>query len=146
MKYPKAVGKLLIEEGGDLRRLLDHAQRLQQATRIVHEGLSPPLNEHCRVANIKDSMLVLHADSPAWAAKLRFQVAAMLAQLNRAPGFGELRSIRVKVCPQARVQPEVVSKPRSLSPRVAALISSVAETSTDPALKEVLLRLSKRRF
>lgn len=93
----KPLSQLLKENTGELHGLLAHAARLERATRLLLAALDPPLNQHCRVANIKDSVLVVQADSSAWASKLRFRVAAVLACVQREPGFEKLRAVRVKV-------------------------------------------------
>lgn len=93
----KSVGKLLQDTSGELGGLLAHAERLQRAQRLLHAHLPVPLAQHCQVANIKEDMIVVHADSSAWAAKLRFQVAGMLGHLIQQQEFSSLRAVRIKV-------------------------------------------------
>lgn len=95
MNIPVHLGELL--KIGDLQRLCAHAERLQRATKMLHNNLGPPLDQHCQVANIKEDKLVLHADSSAWAARLRFHVSTMLNTLGQYPEFSHIRAIRVKV-------------------------------------------------
>jgi hypothetical protein len=92
----KSVGKLL-QSNNALGGLLAHTERLQRAQRLLHTHLPASLAQHCQVANIKEDMIVVHADSSAWAAKLRFHVAGMLAQLIQQQEFSSLRAVRIKV-------------------------------------------------
>lgn len=135
----------LFNKDGELQQLLVQAERLQKATRALHAQLPPPLEQHCKVANIKGELAVLHADSPAWAAKLRFHVAGILQQLRKQPGLGALQAIRIKVSPLDDPQPpSAVARP-VLSEQAGAVLRSAADATADPALKAVLLRLAQRQ-
>ncbi len=97
MSSLKSVGKVLQDNAGELGGLMAHAARLQRASKLLCEYLDAPLNQHCQVANIKEDIIVVHADSSAWAAKLRFHVAGMLTHLKQQQEFNTLRSVLVKV-------------------------------------------------
>ena len=146
MNSLKPVRKLLADGGGTLRRLLGHAERLQRASQVLHAHLNAPLAQHCQVANIKDGVVVVHADSPAWAAKLRFHVAGMLGQFNKVQSFGTVRAIRIKVSPLSEVRSPVLAERLTLSEHAAVMIKSAADATPHPELKEVLLRLAQRRI
>ncbi|MEZ5542487.1 MAG: DUF721 domain-containing protein [Pseudomonadota bacterium] len=73
------------------RLLLDIDAQLQQ---LLPDSLRP----HCRLLSVNGNKLVLAADSPAWAARLRFQTHQLLRQL-RLPGNVRLRGIRIRVRP-----------------------------------------------
>jgi hypothetical protein len=139
------VLKLLNEDRGDLHRLIAHAERLQRASQVLRTHLDEPLAGHCQVANIKDGSIVMHADSSAWAAKLRFHVASMLEQLNQAHGFGVLRAIRIKVSPLSEGLPTVPAEQLTLSERAATVLKSAAHATEDSELRVVLLRLAQRQ-
>ncbi len=135
----------LFSTDGDLQQLLAHAERLQKATRALHAQLPSPLGQHCKVANIKGELVVLHADSPAWAAKLRFHVAGILQQLKKQPGLSALQAIRIKVSPCSDPQSSSVMARPMLSEQASVVLRSAAEASSDPVLKALLLRLAQRR-
>lgn len=143
MSYPKSLAIFLKDSNG-LQALLAHAQRLQRVTKMLHAQLGQPLNQHCEVANIKDSMLVLHASSSAWASKLRFQAATMLKCLHKEREFAAVRAIRVKVSPVDLSRPSLPHR-LCLSEQAAAVLHSTAQATSDPGLKAVLLRLAGRQ-
>ena len=82
-----------------LARLTRHARYLQRATEMLHACLGAPANAHCVVANVRDDVMVIHTDSPAWAAKLRFQVGTLQRQFKQQEGFTALRTIHIKAFP-----------------------------------------------
>ena len=82
-----------------LARLTRHAKRLQRATEVLHACLGAPANAHCVVANVRDDVMVIHTDSPAWASKLRFQVGTLQRQFKQQEGFTALRTIHIKAFP-----------------------------------------------
>lgn len=141
----KPVRKLLNEDGGELHRLIAHAECLQRASQVLRAHLDAPLAGHCQVANIKNGSVVMHADSPAWAAKLRFHVAGMLEQLNKAQSFGALRAIRIKVSPLSEVLPMALAERLTLSERASAVLKSAAQATEDSELRVVLMRLAQRQ-
>jgi hypothetical protein len=68
---PKTL-KGLLGESPRLARLAQSAARLAALTASVREALPPEIRPHLTAASVRDETLVLTADSPAWAARLRF--------------------------------------------------------------------------
>lgn len=58
--------------------------------------LDPGLQHYFELANIRDEVAVLLADSPAWATRLRYQIPDILAAC-RALGLDSVKTVRVKV-------------------------------------------------
>ncbi len=144
MNRLKPVLKLLHDTGGDLHHLIVHAERLQRATQLLHACLDFPLSQHCQVANIKKNTIVIHTSSPAWAAKLRFHVAAILTNLRKDQGLGMLQSVRIKVSPIGEpVAPNLAERP-IISKYAAEVINAAAHATADPELRDILLRLAQR--
>ncbi len=86
-----------------LDRLKAHASRLTRLQTHVAEALPPYLAGLCHVANLKDDVLVIHANNGAIAAKLR-QAAPRLLNALVAQGV-VLSSIKVATRPPASVPP-----------------------------------------
>lgn len=135
----------LFGKDSELQQLLVQAERLQKATRTLHAQLPPPLEQHCKVANIKGELVVLHADSSAWAAKLRFHVAGILQQLRKQPGLGALQAIRIKVSPLSEALPPAPAERLTLSEYAATVLKSAARATEYPNLRAVLFRLAERQ-
>lgn len=108
----------------------------------LHALIPAPLNEHCSLLSIRNDTLVLAADSPVWAARLRYYTPQLVKQLSGRQTV-TVRTIRVRVNP-----PEipVVARRRQPAPRLtsrsAMLLRQAAGNVTDPDLKSALLRLA----
>ena len=145
----KSVYEQLRHNPGALHGTLQHARYLQRLNEVLGEHLDPTLAQHCELANIRADTAVLQADSPVWAAKLRYQIPTILELLNATDFIVELTPTRLTHI-QLRVQPvyqpytgPTLSGPY-LSQRSAELLQSVADTIPDPRLKQALSRLSRR--
>ena len=124
--------------------LLAKARSLMDLDSVVHKLLPAPLNDHCRVLTIRDKQLVLAADSPVWAARLRFHTHQLLQQLSRHHAV-KLSTVRVRVRPPDRqAVPEKLQPPRGLVASSSTALKQTAQAISDPELKTALLRLASR--
>ncbi len=124
--------------------LVERARELARLDTAVAAELPADMRPHCQVANLRAGTLVLAADSPAWAARLRFHAPRLLRRL-RARG---LKAQRVRVLIQAPIparRETPVPPPRRLSAEAARLIHQQAEAIADPDLAAALRRLARRR-
>lgn len=81
---PTALDALLADAAGDpLRR----AQWLDALDRSLRPCLPPALAAHARLANVRDDRLVYLVDHPAWNARLRLAIPALL-DAARSLGLG----------------------------------------------------------
>jgi hypothetical protein len=89
---------------------------------------------------------VLAADSPVWAARLRFHAPQLVKQLSISQTM-KLRTVRIRVRPPERIIPVESRKtmPKRSKNSTAAL-QQLAETVSDAGLKTALLRLANRQF
>lgn len=141
---PKHLAGLLKSGSESLGPLLAHVRRLEALNKMLREQLPPPLNQHCQAANLRDDTLLLHADSPAWALKLRYSAPVMLERLRRQPGLQQLRTINVKVKPTGiATTPAKKTRHAQMSEDTAKLLDDVAGAITDPTLRASLLRLAR---
>lgn len=143
MNKPLRIDKLL--GGSQYASLLHRARALMALEARIRELLPPPLNDHCRLLAIRDDTLVLAADSPVWASRLRFHGPLLVKQLSR-PRTLKLSTVRVRVRP-----PEAIATTpdrRRTANRCGAAgttaIQQAAQTISDPELKTALLRLAGR--
>jgi len=96
------------------------------------------------VAAFDRDTLVLIADGAAWAARLRYQIPGLRSAAREQCGLPGLKSIRVKVSPRES-RPRAVERKLRLSGRAADSLRRSAESTTDDALRESLLRLTRYR-
>ncbi|MHC9509905.1 DciA family protein [Kangiella sp. M94] len=101
MKRPfraKSVADVLNSPESELKSLLDKANSLKSITDSIHQHLPKDLQKHCSVSEYNKTSLVITADSPVWATRLRYQSSELLAQLRKA-GFLGLANIQIKIAP-----------------------------------------------
>jgi len=142
MNQPLKINKLL--GTGRLADLLARSRELRKMDTLLTELLPAPLNAHCRLLSIRNTILVLAAESPVWAARLRFHAPQLGRQL--AEHLSAKRcTIHVRVRPPETALPPQSHKPVTRPGRqgVAAL-QQAAQTVSDPELKTALLRLANR--
>lgn len=145
MKSSTPLYKLLRAKKGDVAELVTHARQLGHLSDIVQAILEPSLANHCQLAHFDGSRMVLVADTPAWASRLRFSINTLLAQLKQYSNkFHALSEIEVQVKPQLPSIPEPATRERVLTAEAARCLNESAEVIEDTALKQALLRLSKR--
>jgi hypothetical protein len=142
MNKPSRVNKLT--GGSRYTQLLTRARELMALDKLLHELIPVPLNEHCNTLTISGTTLVLAADSPVWAARLRFHTPGLVKQLASYQPVN-IRTVRIRVKPTDRLSPpdKPKIKPRRTSKGAAAL-KQAARSISDPALKSGLLRLASR--
>lgn len=94
-KQPELLSSLILGPGGALEGLARRAAEQVGLAGQLRAGLPPALAEHLRAASLReDGTLVVLAASSAWAARLRFESAALLAaagSLGLAPGRVEVK-------------------------------------------------------
>ena len=132
----------LLRRHPELDRLYSQVRVLQQLQQLLDNHLPQPLAGHCRVAALDQEVLTLHTDSPAWAAKLRFQTADVLKIVRDNGTFGSINTIRVKARPPESKPPAPVPGAQ-MSPNTARLLRDIAASIEDPELRASLLRLSE---
>jgi hypothetical protein len=129
----------------EVARLLARARALKKLDVELHDLIPPPLNDHCRILSIRDNTLVLAADSPVWAARLRFHATQLVKQLSNSRTVN-LRTVRVRVRPPASAQAShPARKPVPVSRENSHTLKQAAREITDPGLRAALLRLASRR-
>jgi len=113
---------------------------------LLQTLLPESLKTHCRLLAFREDTLVLAADSPVWAARLRFHAPQLVKQFNRNQTV-KLRTIQIRVRPPERIVP--TQRRQSMSRRSknsTTALQQVAQTVSDPGLKTALLRLANRQL
>jgi predicted nucleic acid-binding Zn ribbon protein len=101
---PRRISELLDRT---TRRFGAHSSRVTSAVIAGWEGLvGPDIAGHARPVSLRDGVLVLAVDHPAWAAQLRFMTAELLARIEEMTGSEGS-------CEVAEIQIRVVGQPAS---------------------------------
>ncbi|HEY8554274.1 MAG TPA: DUF721 domain-containing protein [Burkholderiales bacterium] len=124
---------------------VDEFSRLQQAWRT---HVPEPLASHARPVRYAAGLLFVHADTPAWASRLRHERSAVIAALRRTNELRGLSDLQVRAVPR-EAAPAPMPPPRRgssrLSPRAARIIGEAARGIADPKLRAALERLAAAR-
>ena len=142
-KTPPLVWTLLRADTSTLGRLMQHIDFLKGLEQKLGSFLGSTLNKHCNIANYANNTLILHADTPSWASKIRFNTPQILHFLQKECNLVSLKTIRIKVMPAPAQSARLSDKRWKLDEYTARLISQSASSVTDEALKCSLLRISK---
>ena len=93
---PRKLSTILAGTQGDLARLLDRAEKIAGLTGLVRDALPEPVADHVVAASLRDGCLTVLADSPVWAARLRFVDPALGERLKEFGVSAERIQIRVR--------------------------------------------------
>ena len=139
----KSLTKWLQTPSEQLSPLLTQVRLLHRVTKILRGALGNPLAEHCQAANLDGTTLVISTDSSAWAAQLRYRLTTLLSQLQDRSDLPAIEQLRIRVLPGNVAPPAPAARRLAISSEAAAVISHVAENTTDPQLQAALRRLAR---
>lgn len=129
-----------------LKTVLQKADKVTKLNQAVSKNLEPELVPYCRVANIRDGVLILTTPSPIWGHQLRFTSLSLLTTLRKEEQWCGLTSIKIHVRPNDEKLPVILpSLPiPALSLKGAAHLKEAAAQIKHLGLQEALERLSQR--
>ena len=122
--------------------MIRHATRLRRLDRAFRKLVPGPAQAHCRVANLRGDTLVVAADSPVWASRIRYESRQILRELATSCG---VTASRIEILVRTPQTPEIAaSKPLKLPPEAARNLEAAADAVEDEELSEALRRLASR--
>lgn len=142
---PKRIGAFLT--GGLSRAVAEYLDETTRLRAAWHAHVPEPLASHTQPVRIAVGQLVVHADTPVWASRLRQQQPSLVARLAGEPFLRNLSGLRIRVVPRPGADP--APSARSPLPRppfsgaTCRLLQSVAAGIEHPALRASLLRLAE---
>ena len=145
MKKPHPITTVL-QKNKSIHALSLHSQRLTQINLALQQTLPANFVSRCHLANMRDDTIILHTDSASIANLLRFQADSLCQQVSAQCGL-DISQLQIKVRPHLPTLSKNTRSARSataISPDNAAIISTVAESVGDLALKNALTKLAKR--
>lgn len=138
---PKRLGEHWLRAPADTRTLLDTTRALAIANRAFAACVRAPLHEHAQIARLDAGGWVVLADSPAWAARLRFTARsvqrALELRLKRTVPELDIRVIAPP--PPPRTKPH---RRLTVSAASAASLAAAAREHAGDALGLALARLA----
>lgn len=132
-----------LEEGDQLQRIQQRASKLLRLDREVKQHLPATLSRWVRVANYRDSTLILEVRNAAVQLRLRQALPAVERELKGGL-VPSMQRIEVRINPGVGDGMEKAGSVSVLSQNSAELISGLAEMAPDE-LREALERLAAHR-
>ncbi|OVZ95963.1 DUF721 domain-containing protein [Yersinia sp. 2105 StPb PI] len=120
-------------ENGPLHNVQQRATALLKLNRAVKGLLPSQLQPWCRVANYRQSVLVLETASASWLMRLRYEQPALLSAL-RAQILPSLSSIDI------RINPSLMAKGHNITQDIA---KSTQNSEKSPPLRHLSLESAK---
>jgi len=134
----------VIARSSDLEALARRARRLNELQQLLLEATPSALAAATRVTDLKAGTLVVLADNPAVAAKLRQLAPRLLKHVQKQQG--EITGIRVAVQVKThKIKAEDDVTQRLLPPEAIQNLGGLAEALPPSPLKSALARLVARR-
>ena len=140
---PKSIHSVF-ENSELIKRLRQQTKKSEGVQQFIHSFMDPELAAKIIVAKWEHDELVLLAESPAWAAKIRYLVPLMLDNFARNNTFNSIKSIRIRNVTYDRLEVDSHILPKHPpSSQALETINNFAESIEDEALSNALKRLAK---
>ena len=146
MTSPKdsTIDSLLKGPGQRYSALVQQAQRWTRYNKLLQSVLDDSIRKHCQLGSVNKNRIVLLAESPAWAARIRLHSTTMRKQLRARTGNQDLLIV-VKVRPIVPAEPDTTLNPATLSQSAIQTIRRSANTISDETLRKALLRITRNK-
>ncbi|MGH8570762.1 MAG: DciA family protein [Gammaproteobacteria bacterium] len=141
---PIAIAKLVrAATGGGDAAVLPELLDLQRLDAVIQAAMPAESRAHWRIGRLTAGTLSLFADSPVWAARLRYFAPVLLERLAGRPGAAAVRAIRVRVLVTGARTPSVKRAEPAISRPMSDYLRQAAQSCGDARLRAVLLNLSR---
>lgn len=140
-RTPYPITRILHQKDTGLRNLAVRVRILQNLGNALKRCIPANLAAHAEVANLRGQVLVISADSAAWATRLRYHRKAVLRHLSAECGV-EIRDMRIKISPRQELLRQV-SPPEPPGPEARQNMLEAAERITDPELAGAMRKLAE---
>ena len=141
---PQSLNNLF--NGFTLANIQTRSIELSRLNKMIYCYLPSHLHHCCRVANYRQSILIIEVCSAGWLTRLRYEQEKLLLAL-RQNGLSGLASIQYKINPilnqsQSFINDKVtIVGKRKITPQSASLLLALAQDAT-PKLKTNLIKLA----
>jgi len=126
-----------------LAGLLRQASGYQHLERLLNPLLGPEVTTQTRVACLRDGELIILANSPVWANRVRMAAFRILARLKHYPNLN-IQSIKVKVEPLNQPPAAAIVR-HPLSDSARKCLKQFADSSANKELGDIARDLSKHK-
>ncbi|EMR13351.1 hypothetical protein MPL1_05669 [Methylophaga lonarensis MPL] len=141
-KSPEPLSRIFVNNNR-LAALSQRSRQLSQLNHILHNILPSRFSEHCQLANLNETTVVILCDQSSYASMLRFQSAQICKALSEQTGLN-VQQLELKVRPFVKTSRITGRNQLELSKNSAKSIEQTASGIEDGALKTALNQLAKR--
>jgi len=138
---PTRVARYLSPGKSQLGSLQQQTDAIATLKSRLWPALAGPLRGHCELANFRGQTLVIIADSPVWAARLR-HTSPQILHAARTLCKIDAQKLQIKIRPMAQAQPRNRAT-RPLAASSASHLREIAEGLEDQELKAILLNIAR---
>jgi hypothetical protein len=117
---------------------------LNQLNEIWRTENTADLAQHSRIANFRDSCLVIEVDNAAWATRLRYLLPDLKQQLMKHAALKNLKKIEWYIQPHFHPISQPSKLPPVLSNNSTQLLKNTALNIKTSPLQESLMRLANK--
>lgn len=126
-----------------IKQLRQETRKLEQVQVFINSFLDPELSKRMMVGALGDDFIVLIAESPAWAAKMRYVIPLLLDNFALKDEFKSVKTIRIRTQKHDRPEPpRPVPHRLKIGADAAKVMKDTAGTMEDEAIAMALQRLS----
>lgn len=144
MKHqPHSVDHLL-NNSSTLSKLRRHGRYLHLLTETVRSCLPAACARQLQACSFDGTQLTLYACNSAAATTLRMACSQLMQSLRQNHELHQIQRIRVRIIVTPLQQPTSTPAPNILTDDTAKMLGNLAQTASDPAISEILRRISKR--
>lgn len=137
MKQSLKPVKNILQGDSDTRSLIRQAKEDAARLAKIRQQLPPDVVHHCTGVHQRGSTVVLYADSPAWASRMRFAARTLTQQLD-------IGQVIIRVVPPT---PAAKNRKKAIPPRrseaAAEFLDHSADCCDDPQIQNRLRRIAK---
>lgn len=95
--YSYPIRDLLTNSETPLGKLIAQANAIDHLNQTFQKILDPTLIPHCRIGTYENGILLLIAESAAYATRLRYHTPIILSTLRNFSQWAGIRSIQIKI-------------------------------------------------
>ena len=138
------INRLISSSGPNLNKLVTAANARIKLEDKVRSTLPDNFQDHCKLANYQNGVLLFHAESAVWATRMRYQQKMLIERLTKIPAFAKAHNIKVVVRPTKQI-PKPQIKAQSISAESCQHLEQMADSFGDSPLGKAMRNLADHR-
>lgn len=140
---PKSIADI-VSSSPIIKELRQEAKKLEHMQMFISSFVDAELMKKITIGAVGTDFIVLIADSPAWAAKIRYIVPQILENLNARAEYAAVNTIRIRTQKHDRPPPILPTPHRlTLGSEAASALKETANSIEDDEIAKALKRLSR---